>query len=205
MGNQLNSLGDFIRKYGILGSIAILTPFVMPYINSYLMDRQKSMIDDALDRNRVYTFREVRGIVAGLRHDMRVVSGTKVLDDEQALYIMKTAVGFQSIHKIKWIVAYLTEHYTQGTCNPKRAKNAIKVELYRQSHIYINGLNLFSHPVLGRLGDYVANNFPMNDFLERVYCIACDKTLTPTTKGEDILSIMLSMQNDLWDKARGVL
>jgi len=198
--DKFTSVRELVAKYGVIGSIAILMPFFAPYINEFLDTRQKKLLDAALARHRTVVFRHADATANDLKKDLRIIAATKTLTNDQALYIMRAGMGYQSIFKISWLDDYLSDR-GNGIKDTYFHRQAIKLELVRQSQEYINKLNSFSHKDLGRLGDYVASNFPMDEFLNRIYLIVFDENLSHKEKVKSSLHLMLDMQNTIWSIA----
>jgi len=192
-----------VKKYGIATGLVLLIPFILPYVDKYLDSK-------AATSTRVFVYKIKDEITRDVQHmldkqtTIAIEAHAKAkLDDKQTIYLMKTAVGYQSIHKVNWMRTYLGSIPKENISYMERAiKQAIKAELIRQSAIYIDALNGFAHPKIGLLGNFINDNFDMDGFLEGIYaivfsndCVDCDMVY------ETIMYFMLDEQNALWKMA----
>ena len=197
-----NKVHDLVKKYGVTGILVTALPFAIPYIDSYIAAKQNDTVRLIVKEE---SDRVVSTIVTNLEKNLEVAikgHSKTLITDGQALYIMKTSVGFQSIYKIDAIMDILNKYPMQigNVYNDNKIKNAIKGELIRQSAIYVGELNRFIHPKLGTLGTYIADQFPMSRFLDDVYTVAL--TIDCTSKRRDLMYLMLQYQNQLWDDTK---
>ena len=172
-------------------------PFFAPYASEFLDTRQQRLLDEALIRNRIVTFREVRNITDQLKRDLLIASSTTVLGDEQAISVMKSMMGYQSIYHVEWLRDFVAIRNNK-ILDTRRNRQVIRLALFRQGLAYVGSLNDFSHNKLGRLGAFVSSKFPMDTFLDGIYAITFSTELTEAEKSAATLHLMLSMEGDLW-------
>jgi len=184
----------------LVGVLVYMQQDVKEFIFNHNSETTVEMVKKAMAENNHLIYDP---IVTSLEKNLATAidaHGKTKLTDLQAIYLIRTAVGYQSIHKVQWLKEYLGKTGIIG--NEQRIKSAIKAELTRQSSIYISSLNRFVHPKLGLLGIYVENHFPMEPFLNGVYEIALNVTCDDIeNKGNDVMYLMLDMQNDLLQQA----
>lgn len=195
----------YIKKYGIAGVVVATVPLMTPYLDKYFDNKAsiktKLMVSEIKDDmlSEIQVMFDKQTALAVDSH-----ARTK-LTNQQALYLMQTAVGYQSIHKIEWLKQYLIRYNSHEAINQNRyvIERAMRAELTRQSSIYMRRLNEFVHPKLGRLGDFVNSHFPMEDFLNGISAIVFEHACRDdcTTFYDDVMFYMLEMQNSLWYEA----
>lgn len=191
---------EYIRKYGAVAVLVALVPLALPYIDKYLESTQDAKINALVYKVKKEVVDEIKVAINQQTSEVRLAHGRKNLADKEALYLMKTAVGYQSIYKVDWMKKYLSLYTVQDAqLSQARIRLAIRAELIRQSNIYVEALNMFQHHKLGNLGQFVAEEFPMDTFLEGLYlivesspCLSCDQLY------DNVLYYMLDAQNDLW-------
>jgi hypothetical protein len=203
----IRARAETIKKYGVTTIVIASIPFTLPYVDKYLDKRQAIAVKRAVKQiaveEREVIFAYVDNKTKSIKEDLiKYMSKTK-LTDELSIEIMKNAIGFQSVHKREWLISFMSDMDVELKRNEEYAKKAIKAELIRQTNLYVAFLNNFVHPKLGFLGDYVAKNFPMDNFLKEIYRIVLDENIGNIRYRADIImSIMLTMQNDLLENAR---
>lgn len=194
---------EAVKKYGVTTGLVLLIPFMLPYFEKYLDARTANKTEAFVYKIKGEIIKDIQ-LLLDKQTAIAIAAHTKTkLTDKQALYIMKTVVGYQSIHKVNWLRTYLSTIPKNNIEYMERAiKQAIKAELVRQSSIYVEALNGFANPKLGLLGNFVNDNFDMDGFLEGIYaivfnneCLDCDLVY------EAIMYFMLDEQNKLWEKA----
>jgi hypothetical protein len=176
----------FLKKYGFLGLMVLMFPFVEPFITNYFSE---------------VTVNKFSNIVKRQIYDCS--SKDNKVSEDTMLAIARLAVAKQSIHKVEEIKRILNRYDTM-IGNEKRIGIAIKNELVRQSAIYVNFLNtLAPHPSIGYAGTYIANNFEMDSFVEQVISIATNPNCGDiNNKGNDIMQFMLAVQADFFSKMK---
>ena len=197
----MEQLAQLFKKYGVAGVLAAVIAMGFPYIEQYISIEANKSTQVFVHRIKDDMLRDIQAML-DKQTSIAVDAHAKTkLSDKQAIYIMKTAVGYQSIHKVDWLKDYLAVNKAR-LHDQEMIKKAIRAELIHQSSIYVEVLNGFAHPKLGRLGDFVHNNFDMESFLEGIYlivfsseCVDCDIPYTA------VMYHMLSAQNSLWELA----
>jgi len=165
-----------VKKYGVIGILALLFPFVEPIISKYLEEYNTAK------------YEKVKLDFANL-----VSSKDNRLKTPTLIAVSKLAVGKQSIHKVEAIRMILYS-YSDLDKNSNRVKLAIRNELYKQSDVYIKFLNtLAPHPSVGYIGEYISNNFDMEVFLQGIYAIVLSD-YSIEMKCNDLMQYMLSEQ-----------
>jgi len=176
---------ETVKRYGVAGLVVILVPFFTPYIEDYMSKQQE-------DTMRVIA----REIGTDLKTSIvRHIDKSNKVDVDTLVTITRLSVAKQSIHKVKFIKELLNKYKGCEVDNSDRIKSKIKTELYRQSAIYVTFLNKFEDPVIGRIGDYIAAEFPMTVFLEGVNVIALDTEISVDVRSDDIMVYMLDIQD----------
>jgi len=176
---------ETVKRYGVAGLVVILVPFFTPYIEDYLSKQQE-------DTMRIIA----REIGTDLKTSIvRHIDKSNKVDVDTLVTITRLSVAKQSIHKVKFIKELLNKYEGCEVENSDRIKSKIKTELYRQSAIYVTFLNKFEDPVIGRIGDYIASEFPMTIFLEGVNAIALDTESSVDVRSDDIMVYMLDIQD----------
>lgn len=194
---------EYVRKYGVVAVSVALVPLAIPYIDKYLESTQEAKVSALVYKVKKEVVDEIKIAINQQTAEVRLAHGRKNLTEKEALYLMRTAVGYQSIYKVDWMKKFLSPYTPQDAqLAQSRIRVAIRAELVRQSNIYIEALNTFQHPKLGRLGQFVAESFSMDMFLEGLYlivesspCLNCDQLY------DNIMYYMLDAQNDLWQAA----
>lgn len=194
---------EYVRKYGIVAMLVALVPLAVPYIDKYLESTQEAKVSALGYKVKKEIVDEIKIAINQQTAEVRLAHGRKNLTEKEALYLMRTAVGYQSIYKVDWLKKFLSPYTPQDAqLAQSRIRVAIRAELIRQSNIYIEELNTFQHPKLGRLGQFIAESFSMDTFLEGLYlivesnsCLNCDQLY------DNIMYYMLDAQNDLWQVA----
>ena len=173
-----------IKKYGVLGSMIVLLPFIEPYLTKYISDAATKKFSNIV-KKEIY----------------ECSSKDNKLETEVIHKVAKTIVAHQSVHKVEAIRKILNT-FPRIRGNEHRIKLAIRNELIMQSGLYIRFLNKFApHPKIGYIGDYIKNNFDMDSFLENVYTLAlAEFEMEGYDKCDDIMQYMLSVQEDFFDK-----
>lgn len=194
---------EYVRKYGTVAMLVALVPLAVPYIDKYLESTQEAKVSALGYKVKKEIVDEIKIAINQQTAEVRLAHGRKNLTEKEALYLMRTAVGYQSIYKVDWLKKFLSPYTPQDAqLAQSRIRVAIRAELIRQSNIYIEELNTFQHPKLGRLGQFIAESFSMDTFLEGLYliiesnsCLDCDQLY------DNIMYYMLDAQNDLWQVA----
>ena len=194
---------ESVKKYGALTGLVLLLPFLFPYLDKYLEGQNNSRVEAMVQKVKKEIIDDIKIAINQQTAEVRLAHGRKNLTDKEALYLMRTAVGYQSIYKVDWMKKFLSLYTTQDAqIAQTRIRTAIRAELIRQSNIYIEALNTFQHPKLGGLGQFVAESFPMDMFLDGLYlivesspCLNCDQLY------DNVMYYMLDAQNDLWQVA----
>ena len=192
-----------IKKYGLVTVMIATLPFILPYIDKYLSNKTRGQTEAFVYKIKAEIVSDIEKIIDEQTAVAIKAHAKTRLDDEQALYLMKTAVGYQSIHKIEWLQRYL-EGLNVNTFKDIEytIKSAIRGELTRQSNVYIDALNQFTHPKLGNLGNFVATHFDMDEFLDGVYNIVFTTDCSDCeTMYNTVMYHMLNVQNELWSEA----
>lgn len=200
---SVEGIPESIKKYGWSASLVLLLPFVLPYLEKYFDNKTASQTEAFVYEIKADLIKDIQAIT-DKQTRLAIESHAKTkLTGRQAVYLMKTAVGYQSIHKVNWLRRHMEKVPQESVYILEDSiKAAIKAEFIHQSNIYIDALNGFVHPNLGRLGDFVKEEFCMDRFLERVYgivlnndCGSCEIVM------ESVMYVMLDEQNQLWKKA----
>lgn len=191
---------ESVKKYGPLTGLVLLVPFTLPYLDKYMESQSSYRTEAFVQLVKEDIVSEISKKIDAQTAEVRSAHGRKLLNDKEALYLMRTAVGYQSIYKVEWLKKYLSLYRLEELgISKSTVRTAIKAELVRQSNIYVDVLNSFQHPKLGSLGAFVAKEFPMDMFLEGLYlivesspCLDCDILY------DNVMYYMLDAQNDLW-------
>jgi len=123
------------------------------------------------------------------------------LTNEQILEVAKARVWLTSEKKLDFIRKRLEKNNLRE--RKEIIKKQIATELWRRSEEYTVFLNQFTSPVW-LVGDWINNNFPMEDFLNELYDIIfrdCDENKIHL-KVEDCRFVMSAYQNELWQKMK---
>ncbi|MCP4971957.1 MAG: hypothetical protein GY932_15380 [Arcobacter sp.] len=104
-----------------------------------------------------------------------------------------------SIDKIDFIRRRIEKNNLKN--REENVKKSIKAELTRLSSVYVNSLNQYNVDGRMALGDWIATNFPMEEFLEEVYDSVFSDQPNPM-KLVDIQTTMISYQNQMWEDLR---
>ena len=192
-----------VKKYGPLTGLVLLIPVLLPYWDKYQDSQNNHRVALMVQTVKTEIVNDIASRIDAQTAEARASHGRMNLTDKEALYLMKTAVGYQSIYKVDWMKKYLSLYTVQDAqLVQSRIRVAIRAELIRQSNVYTEALNTFQHPKLGRLGQFVVENFPMDVFLDGLYliiesspCLNCDQLY------DNIMYYMLDAQNDLWQVA----
>lgn len=179
---------NIVKQYGIVGFVVVMMPFATPYIEDYLADNQEALMRDISKDMAAKITLDIKEYINRENHVNR-----DVLID-----ITRLSVAKQSIHKVKFIKDLMTDYKDREVGNEKRIKHKIKVELYRQSEVYVTFLDNFEDPVIGRVGAYIATYFPMSSFLEGVNAIVLNEELSVDVRADDIMMYMLDAQDDFF-------
>ena len=172
-----------VKKYGVIGALAVAFPFVEPYITKYFSDM---------------TVKKFSGIVK--EEIYRCSAMENKLTDETLLAVCRYSVGKQSIHKVSAIKRILLKAKLDTDYSKNRTKLAIRNALIKHSNVYIEFLNtLAPHPNLGYIGDYIQKNFNMEEFLSSVNAIAMMEDCGVDSRTEDIMQYMLLVQEQFFD------
>lgn len=199
-----------IKKYGVLGLAVVTFPFWQPYLDAYLDKGTEEAVARAVKSN-LEPFCTQAARLQNAVIDMETLminckGGAKALKANDIDYIARKAVGMQSIIKVKEIKR-LIQTYPRDTKHDKvRLRLKIKEVLIRNSMIYVNDLNAYQHRAIGRIGKYIWDEFPMDEFLVVVYSLTADSA--PENKliymTDDLMAYMLDIQNtffiDMLDK-----
>jgi hypothetical protein len=195
-------LAELFKKYGVAGVLAAVIAMGFPYVEQYISMETNQSTQIFVHKMKAEILQDIQRMLDKQTAIAVDAHAKTKLSDKQAIYLMKTAVGYQSIYKVEWLKDYLKNNKDYILHNKTMIRNAIRAELVRQSSIYVEALNGFVHPKIGRLGDFVNDNFDMVTFLEGIYlivfasdCAECETTYTA------IMYHMLDAQNDLWYKA----
>ena len=192
-----------VKKYGPLTGLVLLIPVLLPYWDKYQESQNNHHIALIVQKVKAEIVSDIASRIDAQTAEVRASHGRMNLTDKEALYLMKTAVGYQSIYKVDWMKKYLSPYSVADIQMAMgRVRTAIRAELIRQSNIYVEALNTFQHPKLGALGKFVADEFPMEEFLKGLYaivesspCLDCDVLY------DNIMYYMLDAQNVLWQVA----
>lgn len=199
----MEQLAQYFKKYGLAGVLAAIVFMGYPQVEKYMANTASKQTEAFVYKLKAELLLDIQRML-DMQTRVAVDAHAKAkLTDKQAIYIMKTAVGYQSIHKVEWLKRYLEKLDPEVAMNMQNViRSAIRGELTRQSSVYTDALNSFVHPKLGRLGDYVEENFDMAEFLEGVYeivfnndCYDCELLY------DTVMYHMLNSQNTLWEQA----
>ena len=196
-----------VKKWGITTMLIPFIPFGLTQMDKYFEERSYQQTLKAIMETQPLVLKLIRAEVsAGIRNyrieDDQVSNETKV-----AVYAKIVLV--QSIDKVSFITRELDNCLATTTCDKisafqkRQLMRRIKVELYRQSGVYVRLLNsMENHPVLGKVGDYLAKTFPMEgdtelmegDFMKDLEEIVFMTGLTPREKSDAIMNYMKDIQ-----------
>ena len=198
----LDAKMSFLQRYGLKGALVLVLSLVTPYIgtlvDSYMNDKYvsalKSNLAPLIDRLDMLDYR-----LSTLR------SGSKYLSADDIVYIARMAVAKQSINKIQEI-HHLLDTHSHGAGISRLAKRRLNSHvlevLMRNSAVYVVALNKFQQRNIGRVGDYIVKEFPMDDFVTGVYDIIYTVGLTDAQIESDILLYMLEYQQEFFTKMK---
>lgn len=203
----MEQLAQYFKKYGLAGVLSVVVVTGIPQVEKYVSSQTSKTTEAFMYKLKGELLADIQRML-DMQTRIAVDAHAKTkLTDKQAIYIMKTAVGYQSIHKVEWLKRYLGKLDPEVVMSMQNSvRSAIQGELIRQSSTYIEALNNFVHPKLGRLGDYVENHFDMKGFLDGIYEIVLNSDCYDCDLLYDIVMYhMLNSQNELWDRAVGDL
>lgn len=125
--------------------------------------------------------------------------GKTRLTKDQILEVAKSRVWLTSEKKLDFIRKRLEKNnlYNRRDIVIKQ----VTTEMNRRSEEYIDFLNQFTTNVW-LLWDWIAEHFPMEDFLQEVFDIIFKENVDILQKVEDIRWLMMWYQNELWEKLK---
>lgn len=132
--------------------------------------------------------------------------GKTSLSNEQIVSIAKSRVWYASEKKLDFIKKRLKKNNLKE--REEIIRKQIRTELDRISIDYIDELNWYTSS-LGLVGDWVGENFPMEDFMEEIF----DVVFSPRKEGytvekciaskiDDCSYVMKSYQMTLWEEMK---
>ncbi len=209
-----------VKKWGVTGILTACIPFWLTQIDKYFDERSYKQVVKALEHTRTDRAIVIRSAV---------IASVKVAHTEQDKVSNETKVAVyakivlvQSIDKVAFIGRELDACLRTTSCDKispfqkNQLMRRIKVELYRQSGIYIGLLNnMKDHAVLGRVGDFLAHTFPMEgdtkfmkgDFMGDLEEIIFMTGVTQREKSAAIMNYMKDIQQQYFalvlDKMNG--
>ncbi len=133
-----------------------------------------------------------------MRH-VALAAWKTILSKDQAVEVAASMVKAASIDKIDFIRRRIEKNNLKN--REENVKKSIKAELTRLSSVYVNSLNQYNVDGRMALGDWIATNFPMEEFLEEVYDSVFSDQPNPM-KLVDIQTTMISYQNQMWEDLR---
>jgi len=199
---------SLIEEHGLKGAMILVLSFLTPYIGNVLDGYIEDNLIMAVHREFIPITTELKTIkkeVAENRKALIKTVGSLVLSPSDIDYIARMAVAKQSIHKVKQIKSLL-ERNPQPTDGrylfwEERMEKKIKNILVTNSQVYVRDLNHYQSVNVGFIGDYIWNEFPMNEFLDRVYEIALKSDVTDSgIIADDIMTYMLDIQNKFFNE-----
>lgn len=195
----------FMQKYGIKGVIVLALTMVAPYAGSIYEDYTQAAISKTMDSKLEPMNTKMDDIVKMVANCKNSVP---LLKSNHLDYIARMAVAKQSIHKVKEIKQVLRDNPKRVFIKPqdkeyyeKRIKSKIREILVRNSKVYVNDLNNYQHQNLGRVGDYIWNEFPMDEFTKAIDILTVYSTCADIEMiGEDVMIYMLDAQDIFFTK-----
>ncbi len=162
-----------VKKYGVVGFAIITFPFWQPYLDEYMDKHTEKVVRKAVTEASV-PISEKLVMLSGSVTNMESIminckGGSKALLSKDIDYIARKAVGMQSIIKVKQMKVVLLKYPRNTEIQKKRLRVRIKNILIKNSKVYVKDLNNYQHRAIGRIGDYVWNEFPMGEFLSVIY------------------------------------
>lgn len=128
-----------------------------------------------------------------------------ILENKQLMQIASDAVKWKSLDKLSFIRDLLNEEdlYTR----PKIYEKRIASELTKQSNEYYLKLNQYILPWGKLLWDWTDENFQSyaKDFMGKIYKVVFDNWLSVEKKVSAIESVMMEVQNNLWEDLKAYL
>ena len=168
---------NMVKRHGILGVLIVLAPTVAQpvwdYANSLISNRQAEAVHNEIQP--FYKILEDIQLSLMKNRSMIISSVGKIkLTPKDIDYIARMAVARQSIIKVREIRSYM---YTlrdgkidlRKEIENDRFRLKIREILIRNCKVYQQDLNRYTNENIGLIGDYIYYEFPMEDFLKRVY------------------------------------
>lgn len=184
---------ETIQEYGYWAAFWAVIVWMLWYLLRNHTEQQKKLVDE----------------MAKLRKELQIMTdrlsiavGKTTLTPSQITTVMRNAIWRQSQPKLDYLKRLLVENSIQE--RKDRLKENIKTELIRYSNAYVEDLNQYNTK-LWLAGDYVKKEFPMDDFVNKLYSIFFeehpwpDKELIIFRKLTDIESLMRKYQNEFVD------
>ena len=155
-----------MKKWGITGMLVPFIPFALTQLDKYYEERSYKQTLKAIKEAQPQILSRLRKEVAlGLDLHERMHDA---VTNETRVAVYAKIVLVQSIDKVDFIANELDKCMRSTTCKKisefqkKQLMKRVRIELYRQSSVYINLLNeITPHSVLGKVGDFLAGTFPM--------------------------------------------
>ncbi len=188
----------FIQKYGVKGVAVLVLSMATPYIGTMLDNYNNDSVVRAVKS-------QVAPIKAELARLTNLVANCKggvvALRATDIDYIARMAVKAQSVDKVKEIKELLYKHQGELLTDGQKIRLTLQIKqvLITNSKVYVKALNSYQHHAIGRIGDYIWNTFPMDEFLHNTYDIAVYTSCSnPDNVGTDLMLYMLEIQDSFF-------
>lgn len=178
-----------VKKYGVIGVAVLLFPFVEPAATKYWNDQK------AKELNKIKTefTRSVKTEIYNCS------SKSNKVETDTLHEIARVALERQSMHEVRALKDIMRVYNWREEKNEERIKTKIRNMLIAQRTVSVEFLNKFApHPKVGRVGDYIRDNFPMESLIEDICAIALGKYKVET-RAEDMMQHMLYTQKKFFD------
>lgn len=202
--SKLEQLASFFQRYKFAGVLAVLVVFFSPYAGEWIVNLQK----DAISKPIEHRLEKLEDEIMYSRAQASVSHMKTMMLSSDFNTLARHRIRSQSLDKIREIKIVWESADRQTAEGKKRLWAKVKNIMYRNSGIYTNELNLYSHPIKGEMGAYISKTFPFRknknrkyrpkySFLSIVYQIVIkDNTKNVDFMAENLIEYMKSIQDE---------
>lgn len=162
---KVEQLAIFFQRYKFSGVLAVLAVVFSPYAVEWLAEVQKNAINRAIEHRLQNIEKQILESRA-----MASTSHMKTLVSSKDFNILvRHRVRSQTLDKLREIKTVWLVADKKSDVGKARLWVKVKNILERNSNIYINELNNYTHPIVGDVGSYVDKTFPIAKNTKRKY------------------------------------
>lgn len=210
---KIEWLAKFFQRYKFAGVLAILSVFFAPYAAEWLMNIQKDAINKAIE----YRLTDIKQEVVFSRALASKSHMRSLMLSDDFNKLARHRIRSQTLDIVREIKIVWESADRKSVNGKKRLWAKVKNIIYRNSSIYTNELNKYSHPIKGEIGTFIAKTFPLRkskkreyrpkySFLHVIYEIVIkDNTSDPDILSENLVEYMKSIHDEYFTDQTKIL